>query len=80
MVSRASANADPPSKCIATKNSLDLVPLYDLPLWRSIVIIVETIALMLGGPIGSLLIDAVDWRLYVESIGVCNMCPITNDR
>lgn len=43
-------------------NKQDLVKLQDLPLWKSIVVITETFALMLGGPLSSLFTDQFGWR------------------
>ncbi|KAH7377959.1 major facilitator superfamily domain-containing protein [Cadophora sp. MPI-SDFR-AT-0126] len=40
----------------------DLVKLQDLPLWKSTVVVTETFALMLGGPVSSVLADWLGWR------------------
>ncbi|PMD56199.1 uncharacterized protein K444DRAFT_632624 [Hyaloscypha bicolor E] len=46
-----------------------LVPLANLPLWRSVLVIVQSFGFMSGGPLGSLLASATSWHIpfLVES-------------
>ncbi|KAE8451781.1 hypothetical protein EG329_002621 [Mollisiaceae sp. DMI_Dod_QoI] len=48
----------------------DLVPLANLPLWRSVVVVVQSLGFMSGGPLGSLLASETSWHIpfLVESL------------
>lgn len=40
----------------------DLVKLEELPLWKSVVVAIDTCGLMLGGPVSSVFIDKFGWQ------------------